>query len=171
MGELCQVYKRKRTKKERWSNLVVDLEFLHHPQLHKHPQSSRYHGVNVQREIIKGQLIDAQLANQGDVSSLLSHGQKETWRRKTEIEENMSSESRGGWRGQRTFSDDTWKYRDMLIKTLRTHWERVKINEGEFHCYLFSELIDEHSCAAVIIKGFFFHYEPNINTQHTRDSN
>lgn len=28
------------------------------------------------------------------------------------------------------FSDDTWKYGDMLIKTLRTHLERVKINEG-----------------------------------------
>ena len=28
------------------------------------------------------------------------------------------------------FSDDTWKYEDMLIKTLRPHLERVEINEG-----------------------------------------
>lgn len=58
------------------SHFIVDLEFLHHPQLHEHSQRRRYHGVDVQGEIIKGELVDAQLTDQGDVSSLFHHGQR-----------------------------------------------------------------------------------------------
>ena len=54
-------------------------------------------------------------------------------------------------------SDDTWKYGDMLIKTQRTHLERVKINEDS---PLFT-FIEERSCAAVIISCLFFHYYSN----------
>lgn len=81
----------------------------------------------------------------------------------------MSSESRGGWKRSEDavpFSDDMWKYRDMLIKTLRTHCERVKINEGRFQCYLLSELIDEHSCTAVIISNSFFFSIMNQTKTH-----
>lgn len=53
------------------SNLVVDLEFLDHAQLDEHPQSGRDHGVNVQREIVEGELIDAQFTDEGNVGSLL----------------------------------------------------------------------------------------------------
>lgn len=55
------------------SHLIVDLKLLDHPQLDEHPQSGRDHGVNVQGEIVKGELVNAQLTDQGDVSGLLGH--------------------------------------------------------------------------------------------------
>lgn len=59
------------------SYLVVDLKLLDHPQLDEHPQSGRDHGVDVQREIVEGELIDAQLTDEGNVGSLLDR----RWRR------------------------------------------------------------------------------------------
>lgn len=70
---------------------------------------------------------------------------------------------------------DTWKYGDMLIRTLRTHSQRV--NEGALtkNCIVvcFAELIAKHSCAVVIIYRLFFHYYLNQskNAYHTHDSN
>lgn len=58
------------TQKTSLSHLIVNLEFLHHAQLHKHSQSSCNHGINVQRKVVEGQLINAQLTNQRNVSSL-----------------------------------------------------------------------------------------------------
>lgn len=53
------------------SHLVVDLKLLDHAQLDEHPQSGRDHGVNIQREIVEGELIDAQFTDEGNVGSLL----------------------------------------------------------------------------------------------------
>lgn len=75
-------------------HLVVDLEFLHHSQLHEHPQSGRDHGVDVQREVVEGELIDAQLADQGDVGSLFHRGGK-----KNVEEERVTLESKVRERG------------------------------------------------------------------------
>lgn len=75
-------YSKETDIESQWSHLIVNLKFLHHSQLHKHSQSGRYHGVNIQREIVKGELIDAQLANEGNVSSLFYRGGRKTLRRK-----------------------------------------------------------------------------------------
>lgn len=62
------------------SYLVVDLKLLDHPQLDEHPQSGRDHGVHVQREVVEGELIDAQLTDQGNVGGLSDR----RWRREGE---------------------------------------------------------------------------------------
>lgn len=67
------------------SYLIVDLKFLDHSQLDEHPQSGRDHGVDVQGEIVKGELVDAQLTHQGNVGGLLDHcwrghkGEERVW--------------------------------------------------------------------------------------------
>lgn len=53
-----------------WAYLIVNLKFLNHPQFHEHPQSGCYHSIDVQREVVKGELVDAQLADEGDVGGL-----------------------------------------------------------------------------------------------------
>lgn len=100
-GKFSQVFKGSRQKKGQWSYLIVNLELLHHSQLHEHPQSGCNHGVNVQREIVKGQLVDAQLANQGNVSSLFRHGTMKYIEEEREYG-NMSSERGRGWRMERS---------------------------------------------------------------------
>lgn len=57
-------------KKGLWVYLIVNLKFLHHPQFHEHPQSGCYHGIDVQREVVEGELVDAQLADEGNVGGL-----------------------------------------------------------------------------------------------------
>lgn len=54
--------------------LIVDLKFLDHSQLNEHPQSCCDHGVHVQREIVKGELVDAQFTDEGDVGGLFAVG-------------------------------------------------------------------------------------------------
>lgn len=65
------------------------------------------------------------------------------------------------------FLDDTWKYGDMLIKTLRTHSERVKINEGASQKD-FTVVYLQSSLTNCFFFSFFFHYHSNKNL---RDSN
>lgn len=82
-------------KRHKESDLIVDLKFLNHSQLHEHSQSSCYHGVDVQGEIVEGELVDAQLADEGDVSGLFRGCGRKYWGGEGE-----TSESRRGWRGQ-----------------------------------------------------------------------
>ena len=58
---------------DRTSYLIVNLKFLYHPQLHEHPQSSRDHGVNVERKVIKMYVVDGEFWHQGDVGCLQKH--------------------------------------------------------------------------------------------------
>lgn len=109
----------KESHKEIWrSHLIVDLKFLHHSQLHEHPQSGRDHGIHVQGEIVEGELPDAQLAHQGNVSGLFHRGGRKHRGTKREFREQERMERS---EDAAPFLDDTWKYGDMLIKTLRTH--------------------------------------------------
>lgn len=43
---------------DRTPHLIVDFKFLNHPQFHEHPKSSRDHGINVERKVIKMDVID-----------------------------------------------------------------------------------------------------------------
>lgn len=56
--------------------LVVDLKFLDHSQFHEHPQGGRYHGIDVQGEVVEGELVDPQLADEGDVGGLFRRSGK-----------------------------------------------------------------------------------------------
>lgn len=55
---------------------------------------------------------------------------EETLRRNSKHEEFREQKSVERSEEAVPLSDDTWKYGDMLIKTPRTHLERVKFNEG-----------------------------------------
>lgn len=56
--------------------LVVDLKLLDHSQFHEHPQGGRYHGIDVQGEVVEGELVDPQLADEGDVGGLFRRSGK-----------------------------------------------------------------------------------------------
>lgn len=60
--------------------LVVDLKFLDHSQLHEHPQGGRYHGIDIQGEVVEGELVYPQLADEGDVGGLSRQSGKRFWR-------------------------------------------------------------------------------------------
>lgn len=96
--------------------LIVDLKFLDHSQLYEHPQSCRDHGVHIQREIVEGELVDAQFTDERDVGGLLDRH-----RRRHGGERELNGE-----RG----SDDTLDHGDMVIKTPRSSFNRLKMNEA-----------------------------------------
>lgn len=60
----------------RISYFIVNFKFLHHPQLHEHPESSCDHGINVKRKVIKVYVIDGKFWHQRDVGCLQNRRHK-----------------------------------------------------------------------------------------------
>lgn len=57
-------------RKYQQPHLIVNLKLLNDTEIQKHPQRGGDHGVIVQGEVIKVELVDAQLDAQGDLSCL-----------------------------------------------------------------------------------------------------
>lgn len=50
--------------------LVVNFKFLNHSKFHEHPQGCSNHGIHIEREVIKMDIINAKLWHQRDVCCL-----------------------------------------------------------------------------------------------------
>lgn len=50
--------------------LIVNFKFLNHSQLHEHPEGCSYHGIHVEGEVIKMDIVYAKLWHEWDICCL-----------------------------------------------------------------------------------------------------